>query len=79
MKREYGWEAPDWIDPNLRPTPHGQVLRNKGDIVSPVTHAKVLIEKGIIAWKVPDWTKAKLRKTKRGELIKRGSANNIQK
>ena len=21
MKREYGWETPDWVDPRLRPTP----------------------------------------------------------
>jgi hypothetical protein len=73
MKREYGWETPDWVDPRLRPTPHGQVLKNMGDIVSPVTHAKVLIEKGIIAWTVPDWTNPKLRKTSRGESIKRGT------
>jgi hypothetical protein len=74
MKREYGWETPDWVDPRLRPTPHGQVLKNMGDIVSPVTHAKVLIEKGIIAWAVPDWTNPKLRKTSRGESIKRGNS-----
>jgi hypothetical protein len=72
MKREYGWETPDWADPRLRPTPHGQVLKNMGDIVSPVTNAKVLIEKGIVAWKIPDWTNPKLRKTSRGEAIKRG-------
>jgi hypothetical protein len=73
IKNEYLWSTPDWVDSQLRPTPHGQVLKNRGDIVSPVTHAKVLIDKGIIAWQVPDWTKPKLRKTPRGEQIKRNS------
>ncbi len=71
MKREYGWLSPDWVDAHLRPTPHGKVLKQNGDIVHPVTNAKILIEKGIISWQAPDWTNAKLRKTARGEAIKR--------
>ena len=76
MKREYGWIAPDWIDAHLRSTPHGRALKQKGDIVSPVTNANVLIEKGIVSWETPVWAKAKLRKTARGEEIKRGFPSN---
>jgi hypothetical protein len=73
MKREYGWATPDWVDARLRPTPHGKVLQERGDLVSPITHAKVLIEKGLISWETPVWTNAKLRKTPRGEAIKRAA------
>jgi hypothetical protein len=73
MKREYGWLTPDWIDAQLRPTPHGTALKQKCDIVNPVTNAKVMIEQGIFAWESPIWVNAKLRKTQRGEEIKRGA------
>lgn len=73
MKREYGWMTPSWVDAQLRSTPKGRVLKNKGDIVSPITNAKVLIEQGVISWEAPVWANAKLRKTPRGEAIKRAA------
>ena len=76
IKNHYSWSTPDWVmDCKLRPTTRGHVIKNGiGDIISPVTHAKVLIDQGIISWKVPDWTNPKLRKTPRGEQIK-GTTN----
>ena len=73
IKNHYSWSTPDWVmDSKLRPTSRGHVIKNgMGDIISPVTHAKILIDQGIISWKVPDWTNPKLRKTPRGEQIKR--------
>jgi hypothetical protein len=75
IKNHYSWSTPDWVvDCKLRPTSRGHVIKNGiGDIISPVTHAKILIDQGIIAWKVPDWTNPKLRKTPRGEQIKRST------
>ena len=76
IKNHYSWSTPDWVmDRKLRPTSRGQIIQTgKGDLISPVTHAKVLIDQGIITWKVPDWTNPKLRKTPRGEQIKRSSS-----
>lgn len=71
MKVEYGWILPEWVDAQLRPTSHGKLMKERGNIASPVTNAKVLIEKGVVAWQAPVWANAKLRKTPRGDEIKR--------
>ena len=78
MKHEYGWSAPDWIDAQLRPTSHGKLMKERGDIASPVTNAKVLVEKGLVVWQTPVWANAKLRKTPRGEEIMRRASLNGQ-
>lgn len=76
VKNHYSWSTPDWVmDRKLRATSRGHVIKNgTGDLISPVTNAKVLIDQGIITWQVPDWTNPKLRKTPRGEQIKRAAA-----
>lgn len=69
IKREYGWLTPDWVGSPLRPTPHGKLLKIKGDLASPVTDVQVLLEKAEIGWQKPEWTNAKLRKTPSGKQI----------
>jgi len=70
IHREYGWEAPDWINSPLKPTKHGQLLKTKGNLASPVTDIHILLEKGEIAWEKPEWISPKLRATEQGKRIK---------
>lgn len=71
VKKEYGWQKPEWAKAaKLKSTSNGAAIKTGSKVEAPVTNIREI--KKEYTWEKPDWTKKRLSSTSAGNALKSG-------